>query len=252
MFFVLKKMYLNFFRIMRSRTFFTFMLLVIFPFIISGQDNLYFNRSLQEFASKMQISSGNPGYRVIDHKNSQVEGSEYFNEEFMEGDIFTSDKERFTGVPMRFNAYHGEVEVMMPDKTIWTLTNTGGIVKIILNSSTLVHRRFITDSGEASGFLVLVYNGKNVLYRRDYKVFLEGKPSNGIVNEIPSKIVSRPAEYYIDTGNGLPRFFKTSRDIAEIVGTHSQEINSFTKKEKINFKKEEDLVKLLFYIDSLK
>jgi len=52
---------------------------------------------------------------------------------------------------------------------------------------------------------------KNLLYRRDYKVFMEGKPSNGIVNEIPAKIVERPQEYYIDTGNGLPRFFKTAR-----------------------------------------
>ncbi len=216
-----------------------------------GQDNLYFNRSLQDFASKMQISSGNPGYRVTASRNSQIEGSEYFNEEFMEGEIFTTDNERFTGVPMRFNAYHSEVEVMMPDKTIWSLTNLGNIVKIILDSSTLVHRRFITDRGEASGFLALVYSGKNVLYRRNYKVLMEGKPSNGIVDEIPPKIVARPAEYYIDAGNGLPRFFKTSRDIAEIIGNHTQEIYSFTKKEKVNFKKEEDLVKLLSYIDSL-
>lgn len=216
-----------------------------------SQDNLYFNRSLQDFASKMQISSGNPGYRVADSRSTQIEGSEYFNKEFMEGEIFTSDNERFTGVPMRFNAYHGEVEVMMPDQTIWSLTNISSIVKIVLNSSTLVHRRFITEGGETSGFLALVYNGKNLIYRRDYKVFMEGKPSNGIVNEIPPEIVDRPKEYYVDTGNGLPRFFRSSRELAEIIGSHSQEINSFVKKEKINFKKEEDLVKLFSYIDSL-
>jgi hypothetical protein len=80
---------------------------------------------------------------------------------------------------------------------------------------------------------------------------MEGKPSNGIVDEIPPKIVARPKEYYIDTGKDLPRFFKTSRELAEIIDIHTEEINSFAKKEKINFKKEEDLVKLLSYIDSL-
>ena len=71
------------------------------------------------------------------------------------------------------------------------------------------------------------------------------------MNEIPPQIVDRPAEYYIDTGTGLPKNFRSSRELSDILGRSSQEINSFVKKEKINFKKEKDLVKLFLYIDSL-
>lgn len=236
---------------MKTRAF-----ILITIFITAGirgypQDNLYFNRSLQDFASKMQVSSGNPGYRVTGSVNSQIEGSEYFNKEFTEGEIFTSDKERFTGVPMRFNAYHGEVEVMMPDQTIWTLGNINNIEKIVFDSSTFVYRNYIIGGKTIPGFLVLIYKGKNQLLRRDYKVYMAGKPSDGIVNEIPPKIVDRPVEFYIDTGTGLPKYFRSARELSEILGRNSQEINSFVKKEKISFKKEKDLVKLLSYIDSL-
>jgi hypothetical protein len=162
-----------------------------------------------------------------------------------------SDNERFTGIPMRFNAYHGEIEVLMPDSSVWSLSNRVEIVKILLNSSVLVYTKFITDEGEKSGYLASIYNGKNLLFRRDYKVFLEGTPSNGIVNEIPSKIVNRPKEYYIKAVSGLPKLFKSSKDLTEFFPAHAREINDYIKKGKLSLKKEADLIKLATYIDTL-
>ena len=220
-------------------------------FTLVGQDNLYFNRSLQDFASKMQLSGTEPGRRISSGAHSTVEGSVYLNDNFEKGEIFTSDNERFTGIPMRFNAYHGEIEVLMPDSSVWSLSNRAEIIKILLNSSVLVYTKFITDEGEKSGYLVSVYDGKSLLFRRDYKVFLEGAPSNGIINEIPSKIVDRPKEFFIKTDTGLPRFFKTSKNLAEIFADQSAEIKSYIKKQKINLKKEDDLIKLMTFIDSI-
>jgi hypothetical protein len=199
----------------------------------------------------MQLSGSGTGYRMTGGSGSTIEGSEYLNEKFEKGEIFTSDSERFSDIPMRFNAYHGEIEVLMPDTTIWTLTNKSSIIKIHLNSSVLIHTEFISDEGKKSGYLSLIYTGKNLLYRRDYKVFMEGVPSNGIINEIPSKIVDRPKEFFIKTDDGLPRFFKTSKNLSEIFGPQYSGINSFIKKQKINLKKEDDLIKLMTFIDTL-
>jgi hypothetical protein len=80
---------------------------------------------------------------------------------------------------------------------------------------------------------------------------MEGVPSNGIINEIPSKIVGRPKEFFIKTDDGLPRFFKTSKNLSEIFGPQFSGINSFIKKQKINLKKEDDLIKLMTFIDTL-
>lgn len=236
---------------MKTRIFILTSIIILTAFMGYSQDNLYFNRSLQDFASKMQISSGTPGYRAGDRDDSAVEGSEYFNGNFANGEIYTIEKEVFTDIPMRYNAYHGQIEIMMPDQTIRILGNTDNIERIVFDSSTYVYRSFAIGGKTIAGFLVLICNGKNQLFRRDYKVFMAGKPSDGIVNEIPPKIVDRPAEYYIDTGTGLPKNFRSSRELSDILGRNSQEINSFVKKEKINFKKEKDLVKLFLYIDSL-
>lgn len=229
--------------------------LCLFIILASGsvfsQDNLYFNRSLQEFASKMQLSGASSGNKLTSRTPSSVEGSVYLNDKFDKGEIYMSGNEKFTGIPMRFNAYHGEIEVLMPDSSVWSLSKSSEIVKILLNKSALYYMKFLTGEGENSGYLASVYNGKSGLYRRDYKVFLEGTPSNGIVNAIPSKIVNRPKEYYLKADTSLPKFFKSSKDLAEILPAHSREINSFIKKEKLSLKKEEDLIRLATYIDTL-
>ncbi len=224
--------------------------LLLFPNRIYGQDHLYINRTLQDFAAKMEFSGTGMIYQrgVV---KSTVEGSVYLNSDFEEGEIFTSDAVRFTGIPMRYNAYQSEIEVLMPDDKIYILKNSDKIVKISLDSSDLIYTKFVSKDGERSGYLSLVYNGMTTLYRRDYKVFKEGAPSNGIINEIPNKIIDRPKEYYVRTDAGMPRFFKTSKDLAELLGLHSSEINSFLRKERVNVKKEADLIKVMTYFDSL-
>jgi len=219
--------------------------------IICGQDHLYINRTLQDFAAKMEFS----GSGMINQRpgviQTRIDGSAYLNDKFEEGEIYTTENVRFTGIPMRFDAYHDAVEVLMPDDKIYVLANTNKIIKISLDSAELVHTRFLSSEGERAGYLSLIYNGMSTLYRRDYKVFKEGTPSNGIINEIPPRIIDRPKEYYVRTNAGLPRYFKTTKDLTELLVAHSSEIKSFLKKERINVKKEADLVKVLTYFDSL-
>jgi len=218
---------------------------------LCGQDHLYINRTLQDFAAKMQFSGSGMISQRAEVVQKSIQGSEYLNDEFEEGEIFTDDNVRFTGIPMRYNAYYSEIEVLMPDDKIYFLSKTDKIIKISLDSSDLYYTRFVSEDGERSGYLSLVYNGKSILFRRDYKVFKEGAPSNGIINEIPPRIIDRPEEYYVKTDPGLPRFFRTSKDLSELLDIHSHEIKSFLKKEKINIKKEADLIKVLNYFDSL-
>ncbi len=77
--------------------------LLLFPNRIYGQDHLYINRTLQDFAAKMEFSGTGMIYQrgVV---KSTVEGSVYLNSDFEEGEIFTSNAVRFTGIPMRYNA----------------------------------------------------------------------------------------------------------------------------------------------------
>ena len=236
---------------MKNKVLYMVSFLILVPCAIFSQDNLYFNRSLQEFAAKMQLSDGAPGYKINEGRITDVEGTEYLNESFKKGEIYTSENDRFTGIPMRYNAYRGEIEVKMPDSTVWSLTRNGSIMQVNLNDMVLVYRNFLSDDGEKSGYLSLIYKGKSLLFRRDYKVFMEGVPSNGIINEIPSKIVDRPKEFYIQTDAGNPKFFKTSKDLSELRGNQSQEIKLFIKREKINMKKEADLIKLITYYDKI-
>lgn len=236
---------------MKRKAMFTIFFALFLHYTLTGQDNLYFNRALQDLASKMQLSGNTTGTSMRSGVRSDIEGSVYLNDNFEKGEIFTSDHEHFTDVPMRLNAWHNEIEVLMPDSIIWSLSNNENIVKIHLNSSDFVYTSFNSADGEKSGYLSVIYDDKTTLYRRNYKIWKEGVPSNGIINEIPPRIIDAPVEYYIKVNSGPAVFVKSLKDLNEKLGSHSSEINSFIRKEKISFKKEADLVKVLSYFDSL-
>jgi len=168
---------------MKGTVLFWISILFLVPNRIYGQDHLYINRTLQDFAAKMEFSGSgiiNQRPEVIQNK---IAGSVYLNDEFEEGDIYTTGNVRFTGIPMRFNAFQSEIEVLMPDNKIYVLSMSDKIIKVSLDSSDLVYTRFYSPEGEKSGYLSLIYSAMSALYRRDYKVFKEGTPSNGIINE---------------------------------------------------------------------
>jgi len=205
------------------------------------------NRSLQDFALDMRFVGNEAGRRV----RSNIEGSEFLNENFVSGDILTRDSEHFTGIPMRYNALLDNIEVKLPNGTVCDLTDPDKIFQVLLNKQVLVYENYMSGSGKKSGFLFMMHDGKSKLYRRYYKVFNEGRPSNGITPEIPPKIADKPSEIYIRVGEGIPVLCNSKKDLLGMMGSDAEAMDDFLKKEKIRMNSEDDLIKALSHYDSL-
>lgn len=235
---------------MNTKTLLLFWLTFLMPFIVIGQnafDNDYINRSLQDFASKMQLygtPAGTPGY-------SKVEGSEFMDDNFEKGDIFTVNSEHFSEIPMRYNAYYDNVEVQLPNGTIYKISDPKLIFQIRIKENYMVYTSFMSPDGEKEGYLSLLYEGKSALYRRNSKIFRERVPSNGILNEVPAKIVDVPKEYYVRSKEKNPRFINSKKDLLLLYPDHSSQLETFFKKEKLKTNNDEDLIKAVTYCDSL-
>ena len=225
---------------------FLFLMVYITSHAIFGQDKTMINRSLEDFASDMRFVGGTPGRSYI-----KFEGSDYLDENFVNGDILTLDAEHFKDIPMRYNAFLDRIEVRLLHGNICELADPSKIFQILLNKNVLVFTDFQSTEGVKSGYLFVLYDEINKLYRRNFKTYKEGTPSNGIIPEIPSKIVDKPDEYYIRIGSNIARLCNSKKDLLEILDSRSPDIESFLKREKIKVNREDDLIKVLTYFDSL-
>lgn len=188
---------------------------------------------------------------LISGTREVIEGSQYLNDQFVMGEISTADSGQFSGIPMRYNALIDEIEVKMPDEKIYYLAKNNQILHVKLNTTTMVFTPFDSSEGNKNGFLDLLYRGKSQLFQRNYKVFREGVPSNGILSAVPPKFVDIPKEFYIGLKDGIPQLCRSKKKLMEILDNHTTEIERFLKKEKINANHEDDLIKVLTWYDSL-
>ena len=239
---------------MKTKNFFFLLFVCILPQGIQGQhtyDNIYINRTLQDFASEMRFvgASGDP--HGIGGSNAKIEGSEYLDENFVNGEIFTMNSEHFSDIPMRYNSYYDNIEVKLPDGQIYGLTDPKLIFQVRMNKDFMIHTRYVSTFGEKDGFLFVLHEGKCSLYRRNYKIFKEKVPSNGLISEVPAKIVDKPKEYYIRLKDNLPTVIITKKDLLLFLHDHSAELEEFFKKERVKLNTDEDMIRVVTFYNSL-
>ena len=108
-----------------------------------------------------------------------------------------------------------------------------------------------SESGKTiSGFLTLLYDGTYRLYQRNYKVFKEGVPSNGIVPETPAAIVDKPAQFLLGSENNLPVVIQGKKDLLQFSGENKALLEAYLKKEKPDIRSREGLTAVCRYLET--
>jgi hypothetical protein len=232
---------------MKRITSIIFMLFVLFDFYLHSQKYDYINRPLRDFQENYRfVNQGNNA-----GLNSKIDGTPYYNEKPVNGEIYTQESERFSEVPMWYNAYSDEIEFKMPDGAICVFNDPKQIFQIKLGNEILVYTEYISGNMVRNGYLFALYQGKSTLYQRRYKVLNPKVPSNGIINEIPAKFADKPWEYYLKPEKEKPQLLKSKKDLIKLLGDHTSEIEKYIKDANVSMNNADDLIKVLTYYDSL-
>jgi len=227
-------------------SFFT-MLFVFSDFFLIAQQYDYINRPLRDFQDNYRfVNQGNESA-----VNAKIEGTPYFNSNLVNGEIYTQESERFTDVPMRYNAYSDEIEFKMPDGALCVFSDPEKIFQVKLNEEILVYTDYVFENAVKSGFLFSMYEGKSKLYQRRYKVLNPEVPSNGIINAIPARYADKPIEYYLQVGNKIAQRINTKKDLIKLYDDHTSEVEKYMKEENVKINDPDDLKKVLTYYDAL-
>ncbi|MEJ1223016.1 hypothetical protein [Sediminicola sp. 1XM1-17] len=186
---------------------------------------------------------------AVDWKNAI--GSPYMNDRFSLGSLY-SNGEQIAQFYYRYNAYNDEIEL----KESLSETQISSLVKDVQfslkdGSNTYTYHTMVSKKNEHSkGYLNLLVEGDRYsLLRKDLVKFKKGAPApNSMVKPTPDKFTNFTEYYYVDKNTPGSYALFLDRNLksfmASLKKSEKERLKSIIKVQKLNTKKEVDLVSL--------
>lgn len=203
------------------------------------------------------ISSGGSGTMVylFDKSDKTVEGTPYVQDDFFPARVTAKKEEIFN---LRYNAVTGEMEIKSNQINNPTINkNIQGIaVTFLKDNKTYISTTYFDKDGNTTvGFLLSLTqpNAKNRLFLQERKKFVESKPAKSSYQDAqPARFDKLNDVFYFAVGSDIAKPLSTNKkEIASNFPEHKNDILKFIGSEKLNVKKQDDLIKLFNYINNL-
>ncbi|UKB84324.1 hypothetical protein LF887_01330 [Chryseobacterium sp. MEBOG06] len=178
-------------------------------------------------------------------KYDEIPGaSPYLTKEFSNAKVAAN----YEQVPVRYNSYSDEVE-FKKNNEIQVLPKTADFSRIEISSpkQTIV---LLQTSDDLSGYFLELVNGKNSLYKKVKTKFTDLVPAaNSYASDRPANFRALDPAYYIKTDKGFIKKPRNQKEIIEQFPDKKEALNTFFKSNKIKFDKDEDLIKLVTFLN---
>lgn len=224
---------------MKKITISTFLLVNVFCFAQQQIVSQNYSTGTQPIYYTLQSSSG----KTLNYDD--IQGTPYPDKDFMKAKISGTTDEQ---VPIRYNSYNDEIEFKKEDKVLALPKKTEyGRIEVISPKKTLV---LLDTSDELAGYFYELANGKNSLYKKVKTKFIDFIPApNGYSSDKPANFKTLDPVYYIKTDKGFIKKPKSQKEIIEQFPDKKDSLNTFFKSNKIKFDKDEDLIKLVTFLN---
>jgi len=183
-----------------------------------------------------------------------IEGSPYYDETFNSATITPLNKVFM----VRYNAALDIMEVIQKEDTL-VLNKDYKDYKIVQSKGNITYKileNTKSENGEKLGYYIQLTDGENIkLYRRDTKKFVEiNRTAYGSTTSTTyAKYREQKSEFYIERGDSgiAVKLPKKKKSVIKLFEGKEKDIKAFIKDKKIKLTKEQDLIKLIDYANSL-
>ena len=199
--------------------------------------------------------SGTGSVQTFDNRYEGTKGSPYAFESWSPGEIFLKSKKKVLVKEMNYNCFDNELVYLDPATKVIRLINryTVDLFYILNDSDTLI---FVPIEPENDGeflFAQVLYNDGSMVYKRYQKEFIRANYEGGYSADRKYDEFADKSDLYFSKQNDeyFYKVKKSKKQILEAFPDAEDKISSFIKAEKLDLKKDEDVVRLLRYYDSL-
>lgn len=190
---------------------------------------------------------------LMDNPNDYT-GSPYYKEEFLGGNVIFKGTTIATNEILRYNVSKEEFEIK-------DLNNPGGkIVKTVFRNEDISieigDESFEYISSEKNRlrgyFIPLVKGDQNSLYKKIKKEFIASQRAvNSMASDIAAMYKEQELFYLVDDKGTYKELPSSKKKRINAFGKNKKAVKEYAKKNKLNIKKEEDLIKIVTFSNSL-
>jgi hypothetical protein len=188
--------------------------------------------------------------KKTDRSVTEFEGSPFLSEQFVAGTVYSSNK-KYGAIPLRYNIFNDNMEFQQ-NSTIYALYPEPRVTKVILGSETYVVEKHEVKGKMVYGYMTRLDSGKMTMLAKKIVRFTERKEAKALESSAtPAKFTRIQDDYFYKIGNGEVAKISSLKNLIESLPDKRDELASYSKKEKLSTRSEEDLKKLSEYYNSL-
>lgn len=224
------------------------LLLLLSSFLLSYSQASYQIAQAVDFFRINKMQSGDWSKTLSE---SDIEGSPFFNDDFIKGTIFTTSKFQYVDVPLRYNIYNDNMEFKTSEDQVMAIAAPEIVVKIQLGNDVMAYIPYSNVKKIRRGFFRLIEEGNASLYARAEVLYKDAEEPGAYKEAAPARFIRKPDKYYIRIGLEQARLVSNKKELLEAFPDYQEEISSFVKKNKVKPTKPEKLKTLVQYYNSL-
>lgn len=209
---------------------------------------MYDIRSPLDFFNSYKMQGGS-SHIILNE--SDVEGSPFLTDEFTKGTIYTYQNIRYDDVPLRYNIYNDNMEFQTPDEQIMAIATPEIIEKAAFGEYTFSNIPYKYGNRIKRGFFVPLAEGTVSVYSKYEIKYIEAKEAAAYKDPEPAKFVKYPNLYYLRYKEEAAVKVESKKDLQDFFPDHQKKVESFIRQNKVKPSKEDRLLKLVEYYNSL-
>ena len=182
---------------------------------------------------------------------SKIKGSPYLNDEFVNGSIYTVQRQQFDDIPLRFNIFNDDLEFKTPGGEIQALATPEIVEKAVFGNTQLVYSPYLMANKTRKGFFIVLEEGNVSLYSKPGIIFREGTEPGAYKDPEPPKFVKKSDDYYLRVGSGQAQIIGNNKELVEAFPDNQDNIKIFMSKNKTKINKPDNLKEVVRYYNSL-
>lgn len=201
-----------------------------------------------------QLSTGSTLFKVDSPSSKrglsydEIQGTPYLDKTFSQARFIIADKDNIETAPARYNTYSDNIEFKRGDEVLALLSDNPFIRIEFPDTNQALVKISIAD--DLKGYFFEIVRGKNSLYKKVKTKFNDFVPAaNSYAMDRPANFNILNPTYYIKTEKGFIKHPNNKKEIIEQLPEKKETLNIFFKENKIRFDKEEDLKKLVIFLN---
>ncbi|HEV8285509.1 MAG TPA: hypothetical protein VGQ09_14440 [Chitinophagaceae bacterium] len=181
-----------------------------------------------------------------------VEGSPYFREEWMKGNVILNGERQYAGVNLKLDLFDNEVHYQ--DQKGNEMIATAPIQKVVLFDSVtqqvfnFINSAYLQTNNRVNGWYQILSEGKVSLFKQIDKQMHETKPYGSATIE---QSIITVFHYYV-LYNGRFTEIKKIKELPEIFSDKKQDIAQYIKSKSLSGKTDDDFEMVINYFNGLK